>query len=264
MELISVVVICYNAETTIIQTLESIKEQTYPNIELVISDDYSKDSTVDTAKEWIEKNGERFVNILLLESKKNTGVVANCNRAINAAKGKYIQCVAGDDRLPKEALEKKHSFAKEKKVPIVLCKIKLFGRNNIKVHLMRQYFAKAYCILKMNKKEQLHKNLISNYIPGVTFVFFEKEFFENMGGYDKRFNMLEDWPFSLKLLQEDVPLLLLDEELYEYRISSTSLTGAESPLLMKDVRKLVLNKNLGLLLKNGWIQDAFTLFLKYF
>ncbi len=100
MELISVVVICYNAETTITETLESVKRQTYPNIELVISDDCSKDSTVDITKEWIERNKERFSNTRLLNSKKNKGVVANCNRGIGAAKGIYIQCVAGDDRLP--------------------------------------------------------------------------------------------------------------------------------------------------------------------
>ena len=168
-------------------------------------------------------------------------------------------------RLPKEALTQKYLFAKEKNIPIVLSKVKPFGKNGVKVHVMRQYYAEVYNTLQMSKTEQLHKNLIKNYIPGAIFVFFEKEFFENMGGYDTKYEMLEDWPFALRLLQEDIPLLLLDKELYEYRVSNISLSGETNhPLLLKSVRKLVWNKNIGLLLKNGWIQDAFALFSKYF
>lgn len=264
MELISVVVICYNAEATITETLESVKKQTYSNIELVISDDCSTDSTVDIAKKWIKKNRERFSHIILLKSKKNKGVVANCNRGISAAKGTYIQCVAGDDRLPKEAVEEKYSFAKENHVSIVLSKVKPFGKNGVKVHMMRQYYAEVYHILQMSRTEQLHKNLMRNYIPGPMASFFQKEFFENMGGHDTKYDMLEDWPFALKLLQKDIPLLLLEKELHEYRVSSTSLSGGtNNPLMRKDIRKVWKN-NIGLSLKHGWFKDAFELSLLYF
>lgn len=265
MELVSVVVICYNAETTIIETLESVKNQTYSNIELVVSDDCSKDNTVDIASEWIEKNKSRFSHTKLLESKKNKGVVANCNRGISAASGTYIQVVAGDDRLVQEAVEEKYYFAKEKQLPIVLCKVKPFGKNSVKVHVMRQYFANVYAILQMDKKEQLHKNLMRNYIPGTMCIFFEKDFFKIMGGYDTSFPMIEDWPFALKLLQKDIPLVLLNKELYEYRVSSTSLSGGtDNPKLLADCKKLVFRKNIWLLIKNGWILDAFSIFEEYF
>lgn len=264
MELISVVVICYNAETTIIETLESVKNQTYSNIELVISDDCSKDSTVAIAKEWIEKNKKRFSDVKLLQNSKNEGVAANCNRGFGAAKGKYIQDVAGDDRLHKEAVEEKYFFAKENNVPIVLCRVKPFGKNNVQVHVMKQYFAEVYSILQMSKREQLHKNLMRNYIPGAVCNFFNKELFENMGGYNTRYAMLEDWPFTLKLLQNNIPLLLLNRELYEYRVSPTSLSNRTSnPLLLKSCRKLIFNENIRLLVKNGWMRDALEIFWEY-
>lgn len=265
MELISVVVICYNAEATIIETLESVKKQTYSNVELVVSDDCSKDNSVHIVREWLEKNKSRFSNTKLLESKKNMGVVENCNRGIRAASGTYIQLVAGDDRLMPGIVEEKYYFAKEKQLPIVLCKVKPFGKNSVKVHVMRQYFANVYSILQMDKKEQLHKNLMRNYIPGTICNFFEKRFFEMMGEYDTSFVMLEDWPFVIKLLEKDIPLVLLNKELYEYRISSTSLSGAtENSKLVADCKKLVLRKNIRLLVKNGWIGDAFSILGEYF
>lgn len=265
MELISVVVICYNAEATIIETLESVKKQTYSNLELVVSDDCSKDNTVDIVREWLEKNKSRFSNTKLLESKKNKGVVANCNRAIRVASGIYIQLVAGDDKLVPQAVEEKYYFAKEKQLPIVLSKVKNFGKNSVKVHVMRQYFANVYSILQMDKKERLHKNLMRNYIPAAICNFYEKCFWEHMGGFDTSFPMVEDWPFAIKLLQKDIPLVLLNKELYEYRVSSTSVSGAtENPKLLADCKKLVFRKNIRLLVHNGWIRDAILIFREYF
>ena len=265
MELVSVVVISYNSEKTIIETLESVKSQTYPKIELIVSDDCSKDNTVKIVKEWIEINKERFFNVKLLESQANQGAVKNCNRGIYAAQGKYVQTVAGDDRLVKEAVEEKYQFVKEHKLPLVLCKVKLFGKNNVKVHVMRQNLEKAYHVFALNKEERLHKNLLNNYIWGTMCNFFEREFFEKIKGYDTRYFILEDWPFALKLLESDIPLFMLNKELYEYRITSTSISNAtNNPLLLKDCRKLVLTNNIFELLKNGWLKDVGLLFIKYF
>ena len=61
-ELISVVVVTYNSEKTVIETLDSIASQTYKNIELIVSDDYSKDDTVKRMKLWIEDHKDFFVN----------------------------------------------------------------------------------------------------------------------------------------------------------------------------------------------------------
>ena len=54
--LISIVVITYNNSNYIEETLESIKSQTYNNIELIVSDDCSTDKTVEITEEWIDKN----------------------------------------------------------------------------------------------------------------------------------------------------------------------------------------------------------------
>lgn len=81
--LVSCTVLSYNSAKTILETLESIKAQTYQNIELIVSDDCSKDNTVELCRQWIAVNKNRFVRVVLLTVKENTGVCANGNRAID-------------------------------------------------------------------------------------------------------------------------------------------------------------------------------------
>ena len=75
-ELVSVVVVTYNSALTIVETLESVKNQSYQNIELIITDDASKDNTLKLCKDWLDQNGNRFPLFRIIESEKNTGVAA--------------------------------------------------------------------------------------------------------------------------------------------------------------------------------------------
>jgi len=95
--LVSVIVITYNSAKYVLETLESIKKQTYKNIELIISDDGSNDQTLEICKKWINKNKKRFVHNELIPSTINTGIVRNYFRAIRKCRGKYIAQCAGDD-----------------------------------------------------------------------------------------------------------------------------------------------------------------------
>ena len=102
--LVSVVVLTYNSSQYVIETLESIKAQTYNNLELIITDDCSEDSTVTLCRDWICVNNNRFVRAELIVSKVNTGIPANCNRGCRAARGEWFKEIAGDDILLEECM----------------------------------------------------------------------------------------------------------------------------------------------------------------
>lgn len=260
MDLISVAVITYNSSETVIETLESIKQQTYPLLELVVSDDCSNDDTMAKVKEWADLNKKRFHSIRLTERKKNVGVVINCNKGIRKCNGKYVQIIAGDDLLPACAIEEKYRFAEKNRLQIVITMVKPFGKNKIRTQMMKQHYEASYRLLDENRREQLRKNLSANYIIGPMYSFYRKDFWIKMGGYDQRYPMDEDWPFTIKLLQTDVPLILLEKELYEYRVSSTSLSNSTNNAVLRESnKKLIFNVNIWLLLKNGWFKDAFLL-----
>ena len=97
--LVSVPVITYNSAKTVIETLDSIKAQTYQNLELIVSDDCSTDNTVEVCQKWIEENKSRFVRTEVVTVEKNTGVAGNLNRAEAACRGEWIKPIAGDDVL---------------------------------------------------------------------------------------------------------------------------------------------------------------------
>ena len=129
--LVSVVVITYNSAKTVLKTLDSIAAQTYKNIELIISDDCSKDETVKVCKDWLKENSEIFVRTEIVTVEKNTGVSINLRRGIAVSKGDWIKGIAGDDLLVKEAIYDFVSFVKTNNCQACICNLKLFSNEGM-------------------------------------------------------------------------------------------------------------------------------------
>lgn len=70
---VGVVIITYNFEKYILETLNSIANQTHKNIELVISDDHSTDRTNFIIEKWLEENKKRFRDVIFSKSNVNKG-----------------------------------------------------------------------------------------------------------------------------------------------------------------------------------------------
>ena len=92
--LVSIIACCYNHERFLVETLDSIRAQTYLNIELIIIDDFSTDSSVKKINNWIKKNK---YECLFIQNKENFGVVKTLNKALKRASGKYLNFIACDD-----------------------------------------------------------------------------------------------------------------------------------------------------------------------
>ena len=99
---VSVALTTYNGEKYIAEQLESIIKQSYPVYEIIISDDASKDDTVNIVKQY-KKN---YPNIILLENTKNVGLNQNFERAIRKCSGQLIAICDQDNIWKEEFLEK--------------------------------------------------------------------------------------------------------------------------------------------------------------
>lgn len=105
-DLVSIITPCYNSADFIRETIDSILAQTYPNWELLITDDCSTDNTVEIVEQYISKDPR----IKLFHMDKNSGAGVCRNKSIEAASGRYIAFCDSDDCWFPEKLEKQLAF----------------------------------------------------------------------------------------------------------------------------------------------------------
>lgn len=96
--LISVLIPSYNHRNYVQETIKSIINQTYENIELIVIDDGSKDDTYKKILELKEDCEKRFKRVHF-ETKENEGTIATFNKLTSLAKGEYIYFIASDDMI---------------------------------------------------------------------------------------------------------------------------------------------------------------------
>ena len=106
--LVSVIIPTYNGSNTILRAINSVLNQTYSNLELIIVDDCSKDNTFEVVKNVKDKR------VKVLRHKKNRGGSAARNTGIKEAKGEYIAFLDDDDEWLSEKVEKQVEYLKNK------------------------------------------------------------------------------------------------------------------------------------------------------
>ena len=100
--LVSVICLSYNHEAYVVEALNSVINQTYPNIELLIADDCSKDNSAIVINEWLKEHP----NVQFLSNNTNLGSNKTFNQLAKIAKGEYIIDLAADDVLLSNCIEK--------------------------------------------------------------------------------------------------------------------------------------------------------------
>jgi alpha-1,3-rhamnosyltransferase len=229
--LVSIVVITYNSSEFVLETLESTKKQSYQNIELIVTDDCSTDNTVEICRNWIEINKGRFVNTALITVENNTGIAPNANRGFKASKGEWIKFIAGDDMLMENCINELINYIKiNKSLPIT------FLVHGIIPFKKKCEFDAVYPPEKLMQSDA-HNQLIyflkrGNSVSGSAF-FLERLTFSNLGCYDERYNLFEDFPLLIKYTKNNHKIWLIKKPLFKYRIHTTNLSFDRS-FLLKD------------------------------
>lgn len=235
MDIVSVIVLAYRSAATIVQTLDSIKNQTYQKIELIVADDLSPDDTVEVAKKWIEENKATLFDAKLVTTAVNTGIPGNINRALKVTTGKYVKIIAGDDYMAPDAMEKYTAFcnANPKKIPIA--KVHLFSDEdkNAKFPEVQAYCEKCYQFAQKDYKDQYRMLLIQNRIVAPSASFYPTQLLRELGGYEESYRWFEDYPMNLKVMHAGYGFGLIEKELVYYRMSTTSITASAQLRLKK-------------------------------
>lgn len=266
--LVSVVVITYNSSDTILRTLDSVKVQTYQNIELIVSDDCSTDDTVAIIREWIDSNSKRFVRTELIEVQKNTGVAPNCNRGIRAAHGVWIKGLSGDDLLLENSIKDYVDFVVQTpQCNICFGKFHFWGDNAEFVKKNKESYEKVfYPYLRAGWKTQWRRIQETLFVPGPG-LFYKKALYDEVGGLDERFPFADEYPFTYNILEKGYRIYFLDKEVYEYQIRENSLCRTDlglHPRVFQDQYAYIRSVHAFKLVKHGYFFLALDKAIAYY
>lgn len=219
-ELVSICIPTYNGEQFIERTIQSVLNQSYKNIEIVICDDGSTDNTVVRAESFNDSRVKIFVN------KINLGLTANWNKAIENASGTYVKLLCGDDLLHPQCIEKQVEILQKdinKHISLVACLSNVIDDRDEVIFVRKNLLKSGINDSRkaVSRSIWLGTNIIGEPMTGL----FRKELFDSGCRYDGSNSYLIDFDFWIKVLNHGV-LYVVPEHLASFRISSQSISSS--------------------------------------
>lgn len=230
-ELVSVVVVTYNSARFVIETLDSIAGQSWKNIELIVTDDCSKDHTVEICRKWMDQNQGRFFRTILVESEVNTGVSANINRGIKQSQGEWLSLPAGDDTLKPTCIEDNMTWiAEHPEVKVLFSRVELYDQVMDPSALMKtipgEITPQSIVFPQRSVNSQYKMLLLADRIHFTPSLFLNKTILLEVGGFDERFKLLEDYPLWLNLTRNGHKLYFMDKVTVNYRSHANAINNS--------------------------------------
>jgi alpha-1,3-rhamnosyltransferase len=237
-DLISVVISAYNHQQYVEKTLQSVLDQTYPRIELIIVNDGSTDHTHDRIQAMLPELQKRMQRVEY-RNKANEGVIRSLNLCLSLAKGQYVYFIASDDVAKPEAIEILHDFlAKNSEFGLAVGDNEIIDKNGIRcywdekrnlVHSIDKAGAQTFAEHLQKRRPDVdfgssdfgtYKTLLSgNYIPNGYLI--RKTILDQIGGYSEA-APLEDLYLMLQISKTS-KLKYIDRILFSYRWHETNV-----------------------------------------
>lgn len=203
--LVSIVIPCYNHESFVQDCIQSVINQTYQNIELIIIDDGSKDNSVGKIQELVPLCEKRFVRFEF-RYRSNKGLSATLNEALGWCNGKYYSAIASDDIMLPHKISLQVDIMETSNHVGVFGGMQFIDENG---HLGR--------IVRQKQHVFTFSELIytDSFLPAPSqFLLLDK--IKQVGGF-KEGMIVEDWYMWLKLMEDGSTIQYVDELLVYYR-----------------------------------------------
>ncbi len=221
--LVTVGVLTYNNYQYIKDAINSILTQTYPNIELIVSDDGSTEFDVKEIEKYIFDNkGDNIKRVLVNQMKKNGGTSKNFNYVLSQAHGKYIKYLAADDFFIKEnSLINLVEVAENNKSKVVAGRCPSYDQ-----YLQRWEWTYPsddnWRIITNLSKWDLFGVMSEFCLISAPGVLYQTEYLRNKGGADESYRLIEDWPLWLRMIREGDKITFTDDLVVLYRAGGVS------------------------------------------
>ena len=214
-ELVSIVMSTYNESfEELKKSVESILNQTYKNIEVIIINDNPENEQLNTNLQKIVSIDSR---IKLYKNEKNLGLVESLNRALSYANGDYIARMDADDISISTRIENQINYLCRKELDLIGGNILLIDENDI-----------CFGMLKFPELEKKIKFFMrwGSCLPHPTW-FGKREIFERLQGY-RTVLYCEDYDFLLRAIDLGFKLGNCPEECLKYRVRKNSISQSNN------------------------------------
>lgn len=196
--LVTIVMLTYNAKETIYCAIDSVLEQTYSNIELIISDDCSENFDKSKIVQYIEKNVKHNIKrCIVRKNDNNVGTVKHENLVYGIASGEYIIELAGDDVFFDCKVVENIIKRMEEDNLNILATRRLVCDNNLKPLFFWPHILERRKVEELNTSYKQYVALVTNQFYDMvsgSAIAYRKSLFDNMK-YDEKYVLTEDFPF---------------------------------------------------------------------
>lgn len=214
---ISIITVCLNAEQTITDTIESIQSQTYDNIEHIVIDGGSRDSTCDIIKQYRDK-------IAFFVSEPDHGVYDAMNKGLRHAHGDFVYFLNANDTLYERGTVEGVAEAL-KTNPKVEC---LFG------NIVTVTPDGAHSCLQ-TYESVTHKSALFMWTICHQAIFYHRHLFMKYGHYSLKYKIRADVDFMLRcLVANDTDVVYINRTIARFLLGGLSSNHALSPLSRRE------------------------------
>jgi len=216
---VSAIAICYNHERYVKDCLESIKAQDYPNLQIIVADDCSKDASPVLIQNWIDHNPS--LRVTFLHNEQNRGLCKTLNRALSAAQGKYISMIATDDVWEPGKIEEQAQMMESlpEKTGVLYSDAYQMDESGAP---LAKCFIESHREFSRMQEGDIHEILWQdNFIPAMA-TLIRRSVFEQVGLYDENL-FYEDWEMWLRI-SERYHFAYFPRPTAKYRIVKSSIS----------------------------------------
>lgn len=225
--LVSVAIITYNQKEYLKECIESVLEQDYDNIEIVVADDCSTDGTQQMLKEYDRKYPNKFV---LKLSDKNQGITKNSNLAHFACSGKYIAWMGGDDLMLPGKIRKQVEYM-EKNPDCTIC------YHNLDVFQSETNETLYFFNQKIKYKGNVEVSIKHGVFNGACSTMVRKDKAQK-AGFNELLPVASDWLYWVESLHNGGTIDYIDEVLGRYRRHKNNVTNNQDKITQNQIDHL--------------------------
>lgn len=219
--LVSVITPCYNSEKTIRDTIRSVLNQTYQNLEYLIIDGASTDRTLEIIGEFQDPR-------IRVVSETDRGVYDAMNKGIRMAEGSLVGIINSDDWYEPDAVEEM---------------VREFDAGSMQIHYgaLAIWYGETLEMQQLIYESALYRSMIAH-----PTCFVAKAVYDELGLYDTQYSMTADYEFMVRCKKSGKVSFIAHEK----RIADFRMGGLSSAAATKDIayrENLLVRKRYGLI-----------------